>query len=161
MTLYIASAGGSGVSTITGEVATGTSLKTLLQVATPATREIKIAQFAVSFDGSVAAEAIRVELVETDVAATVTALTPTKYDSPSGPVSLCVGGTSATGYNSSNENTPTASRVLFPIELPPTAPFVYDFVPGREPLIAVSKWLRLRVHAPASVNAYCHILWEE
>ena len=55
------------------KVTTGTAIKTLLQIATPSTREIQIVSWGISFDGSAAATPGTVELIQTDVAATVTA----------------------------------------------------------------------------------------
>ena len=54
-------------------VTTGTSIKTLLQLKASATKVLKIKEWGISFDGSAAATPIKVELIETDVAATVTA----------------------------------------------------------------------------------------
>ena len=54
-------------------VTTGTAIKTLLQVKASATTTFKIKEWGISFDGSAAATPIKCELLETDVAATVTA----------------------------------------------------------------------------------------
>ena len=161
MTLYVAHNGASPTTAAQVKVTTGTSIKTLLQVATPSTREIRVVEWAISFDASAAATPIAVELLQTDVAATVTSLTPTLYSSPNGPASLCVGGASATGYTATAEGTITATRVFAAELIAPTAQFVYQFVPGREPVVPVSKFLRIRVTAGAAVNAYCRLVWEE
>ena len=54
-------------------VTTGTAIKTLLQLSTSATKPAKVVEWGISFDGSAAATPIKCELIETDVAATVTA----------------------------------------------------------------------------------------
>jgi hypothetical protein len=54
-------------------VTTGTAIKTMLQVKPGATTVLKIIEWGISFDGSAAATPGKVELIETDVAATVTA----------------------------------------------------------------------------------------
>jgi hypothetical protein len=54
-------------------VTTGTAIKTLLQIATPATSELRVSEWGISFDGTAAATPIKVELIDTNVAATVTA----------------------------------------------------------------------------------------
>ena len=54
-------------------VATGTSIKTLLQVKPSATIQARIVEWGISFSGSAAATPISCELIVTDVAATVTA----------------------------------------------------------------------------------------
>lgn len=161
MVLYVAHNGASPTTAAQVVVTTGTAIKTLLQVATPATREIRLLEWSISFDGSAAATPIKVELLQTDVAATVTSLTPTLYDSPLGPASLCVGGTAATGYTATAEGTIAATRVFAAELIAPTAGYTYQFVPGREPLIPVSKFVRIRVTAGAAVNAYCRLIWQE
>ena len=159
--LYIAANGASPTTAAQVVVTTGTSIKTLLQVATPSTENLKIIEWGISFDGSAAATPIKVELLQTDVAATVTSLTPTVYSPDNAPASLCVGGTSATGYTATAEGTITATR-MFDVQLiAPTNQYVKQFPLGREPLVPVSKFLRIRVTAGAAVNAYCYIVWEE
>ena len=144
------------------KVTTGTAIKTMLQVATPSTVTIKVVEWGISFDGSAAATPIEVELIQTDVAATVTAVTPEPYNLVSdAPASLCVGGTAATGYTASAEGTITATRILDAQLISPTNQYVKQFPLGREPFIPVSKFLRIRVTAAAAVNAYCYIVWEE
>ncbi len=161
-TLYYAANGAFPTTAALVKVTTGTAIKTLLQVATPATVTIKIVEWAISFDGSAAATPIEVELIQTDVAATVTSLTPQAYNlSADAPASLCVGGTSATGYTASAEGTIAATR-LFSVQLiSPTNQFVQQFPLGREPMMPVSKFLRIRVTAGAAVSAYAHLIWEE
>jgi hypothetical protein len=143
-------------------VATGTSIKTLLQVASPSTAEIKVIEWGISFDGSAAATPGVIELLQTDVAATSgTSVTPTLYGNPNGPASLCVGGTGATCHSPSAEGTITATRVLAGGFIAPTNQFVQQFPLGREPMIPVSKFLRVRVKFGTGVNALAYIIWEE
>jgi hypothetical protein len=54
-------------------VTTGTAIKTLLQIATPSTEDLTVVAWGIDFDGTAAAAPIKVELIDTDVAATVTA----------------------------------------------------------------------------------------
>lgn len=158
---YFAANGASPTTAAQVKVTTGAAIKTLLQVATPSTTDIKVIEWGISFDGSAAATPIAVELLQTDVAATVTSLTPTLWGNPNSPASLCVGGTSATGYTATVEGTITATR-MFDVQLiAPTNQYVKQFPLGREPWIPVSKWLRVRVTAGAAVNAYCYVIWEE
>jgi hypothetical protein len=136
--------------------------KTVLQVATPSTQDITIIQAALSFDGISATDAPVIwDLIETDVAATVTSLTPEKYSDPNAPASLCVGGTSATGYNASAEGTIGGSRLLAAGEVHPQSGDRLQLPLGREPGIAVSKFCRLRVLAGAGVNCIPELIWEE
>lgn len=147
-------------------VASGTSLKTLLQ-AKPFI-PMKVVEWGISFDGFAAALPGKVELIETDVAATVTASVDadiTKLSQVADGVAASVGGltlgTSATGYTASAEGTITAVRNLdAPIFLPPTGPFIKQFPLGREPLIQVAKFARIRVLFGTTVNCYCYMVLE-
>lgn len=160
--LYFAANGLSPTTAALVPVATGNAIKTMIQIATPATAEIKVIEWGISFDGSTAATPIRCGLIQTDVAATGgTSLTPTLWGNPNGPASLCIGGTGATNFSPSAEGTTTVAR-LFDIQfIAPTNQYVKQFPLGREPMIPVSKFLRIRVTATATVNCYCYIIWEE
>lgn len=145
-------------------VTTGTSLKTLLQVLPSATKALRIIEWGISFSGYAAAAKIKVELIEVDVAATVTAHVAAgiiKYDAEAlmggdPTTNLIQVGTSHTGYTSTAEGTITASRLLdAPLQLSPTETFIKQFPLGQEPLIQISKYGRIRVHAPAAVDAAC------
>jgi hypothetical protein len=145
-------------------VTTGTAIKTLLQIATPSTEMLRVIEWGISFDGSAAATPIRCELIDTDVAATVTAHVAAgivKLNAPNDVASLVTLGTAATGYTATAEGTITASRVLDCQFVAPTAQYLIQFPLGREPEVAVSRFLRVRVTAAAAVNAYCYICWEE
>lgn len=157
---YIAFNGASPTTAAQVKVATGTSIITLLQVATPSTTGITVIEWGISFDGSAAALPIQCSLIQTDVAATVTSLTPTIFGTDT-TASLCVGGTAATGYTGSAEGTITATRVLDHQLVSPTNQYWKQFPLGREPVVPVSKFLRIRVTAGTTVNAICYINWEE
>lgn len=159
--LYFAANGASPTTAAQVKVTTGTAIKSLLQIATPSTTGITIIEWGISFDGSAAATPIAVELLQTDVAATVTSLTPTVWGDPNAPASLCVGGTTATGYTASAEGTITATRVFDAQLIAPTNQYFKQFPLGREPEVPISKFLRVRVTAGAAVNAYCYVIWEE
>jgi hypothetical protein len=143
-------------------VATGTSIKTLQQVATPSTTGLIVIEWGITFDGisSTAVPGI-CELIQTDVAATSgTSVTPTPYGVDQ-TASLCVGGTGATNFSPSAEGTITATRVFDAVHVPPTGGFVKQFPLGREPFVPVSKFLRVRVKFAATVNAISWIVYEE
>lgn len=146
-------------------VTTGTVIKTLLQVKPSATLIAKIVEWGISFDGSAAAAGIKVELLETDVAATVTAsvandIVKLDADSLMGgdqTTNLIQVGTTSTGYTASGEGSITATRVFDAQLLQPTGPFIKQFPLGREPVIQIAKFARIRVTAAAAVNAYCYM----
>lgn len=142
-------------------VATGATIKTLLQVATPSTAKIIVIAWGISFNGSAAATPGVVELIETDVAATVTSVTPTKYDDPLGPVSACAGGAALTGFTATAEGTITAVRTADAQFIAPTNQFVYEWSLGREFQVPVSKFLRVRATFGTTVNAITWVRWSE
>jgi hypothetical protein len=149
-------------------VTTGTSIKTLLQVKASGTKTFKIVEWGISFDGSAAATPIKAELLETDVAATVTAsvaadIVKTDSDALNGgdpTTNLIQVGTTSTGYTSSGEGSITATRVFDAQLVAPTNQYVKQFPLGREPVVQIAKFGRVRVTAGAAVNAYCYMVVE-
>lgn len=145
-------------------VATGTAIKTLLQIATPSTTPMRVTAWGISFDGSAAATPGKVELLQTDVAATVTAAVANdiyRYNDPNAPASLMTLGTTGTGYTATAEGTITNTRQGDTQLIAPTGQYVYQFPLGREFEVPVSKFLRIRVNFATTVNALCWIEWEE
>src|ERR1700741_2705617 len=135
-------------------VATGTAIKTMLQVKPDATTVLKVVEWGISFDGSAAATPGKVELIETDVAATVTASVAndiTKYDGAAiaqgdPTTALIAVGTTSTGSTASAEGTITAVRNLAgPEFIAPTTQYQFQFPLGREPIIQNGKFGRIRV----------------
>lgn len=149
-------------------VTTGATIKTLLQVKASATAPFKVKRWGISFNGSAAATPGQVELLETDVAATVTAAVANdimKYDGLAiaggdQTTNLFPVGTTSTGYTSTGEGTITAVRIFDMQYLPPTAPYVMQFELGLEPMVQISKFLRIRVTFGTAVNCYCWVLVE-
>lgn len=161
MTLYIAANGAMPTTAALAAVTTGTTVKTMLQVATPSTRDIIVVEWGISFDGTPAA--IKCELIQTDVAATVTAHVAAgvqPYDDPNGPASLMTLGTAATGYTASAEGSITATR-YGDVQQVTSNQYVKAWPLGREWKVPVSKFLRVRVTAAVSVNATCYVIWQE
>lgn len=168
MALYLIANGPSPTTAAQAVVATGTAIKTLLQVKASATIQAKIKEWGISFDGFAAAAPIKVELLETDVAATVTAHVAAgivKYDASAlgggdPTTNLIQVGTAATGYTGTAEGTITATR-MFDVQLiAPTNQYVKQFPLGLEPVIAIDKFGRIRVTPGTTVNAYCYMLVE-
>lgn len=169
MALYLIANGPQQTTAAFAAVTTGTAIKTLLQVKPSATIVAKIVEWGISFDGSAAATPGKVELIETDVAATVTAhvlADITKLDAAalSGgnqTTNLIQVGTSATGYTATAEGSITAVRNLdAPQFIAPTTQFVKQFPLGREPIIQIDKFARIRVTFGTAVNAYAYMIVE-
>lgn len=166
MALYLIQNGAVGTTAAPVAVTTGTAIKTMLQFKPSATCTAKIVEWGISFDGSAAATPGKIELMESDVAATVTATALadiTKYDgdalSNGDPTTNLIQiGTTATGYTASSEGTTTVSRMFDLQLLPPTGPYVKQFPLGREPVLQVAKFARIRVTFGTAINAYCYMI---
>lgn len=144
-------------------VTTGTAIKTLLQI--KPFNVTRIVAWGVSFDGSVAGAGIKCELVDTGtVFGMVTASVDAdvlKFGSGEQAVASVAGltmGTAATGYTASAEGTITACKVFDAQLVQPTNQYVYEFSLGREPIVVIGNCCRIRVTAPAAVNAYAFLL---
>jgi hypothetical protein len=154
-------------------VATGTSTKTMLQIATPATRQLQVITWGYSLSilpGAVGS----VELIQSNVASTAGtahiasgANTSIYSLDPNAPASLMTVGTGATGYTFGTLGTPTATRVLDLQQIPITAGEAtlndpYQFVLDERPIVAASAFLQVRATMPTSgVNLVCWITWDE
>jgi hypothetical protein len=144
-------------------VTTGTSLKTMLQVATPSTLALDVVAWGVSFSGSTFGTKVQCELIQTDVAATVTTLSghSVAVTEPADLGTQVTFGTSATGYTASAEGTITATRLLDAELVDGSAAYSYTWSLGNYPRLPISRFLRIRVSTTAAVNAICWITWQE
>lgn len=149
------------------KVTTGAAIKTMLQIATPSTREIQLISWGFTLD-AVPASAGQVELIQTDVAATVVAHVASGVQplDPNAPASLMTLSTTGTGYTASGEGTVTATRTFDVGLIPPTAgaddlTYYYQFMPDERPIIAISKFLRVRATFGAAVNMTTWVCWDE
>ena len=149
-------------------VTTGTAIKTLLQVVPSATLGTHIVEWGISFDGAAMAAGIEVELLETDVAATVTAhvtagivrLDEAAVQGGDPVTNLIQVGTAATGYTASAEGSITTSRMFDAQFIDPAANYVLQFPLGERPYMKPGAFTRVRVKAAAAVNAICYIVVE-
>jgi hypothetical protein len=153
------------------KVTTGTSIKTMLQIATPSNRQLQVISWGFSVDAPPATTSVGVvELLQTDVAATVTAHAASGVQplDPNAPASLVTLSTSGTGYTASAEGTITGTRTFDAIDVPGLSaggsgiePYSYQFMPDERPIVGVSKFLRVRATFGAAVNLRCWITWDE
>jgi hypothetical protein len=149
-------------------VTTGTAIKSLLQVKASATLGFHVVEWGISFDGSAAATPGIVELVETDVAATVTASAAAdihKLDAAAlmggdPTTNLLPVGTTSTGYTSTGEGTITSVRQLDVQHIMGANQYVMQFPLGERPFVQISKFLRIRVKFAAAINAICYVVVE-
>lgn len=146
-------------------VTTGTNIKTLLQVKASATLPFRVCAWGISFDGAAAATPGIVELLETDVAATVTALANADLHKIDGDAliggdvttNLLPVGTASTGFTATAEGTITAIRQFDVQHIAPTSQYIYQWPLGTEPVVQISKFLRVRVKFATAVNAICWV----
>lgn len=152
-------------------ISTGTAIKTILQLTAPATRQLVICGWGMTFDDPPGADAV-FELVETDVAATVTAHVASGINKllPGIPASLLTLGASATGYNGTVEGAITTVRVFDTLsvssvsaEAAPLMSFYKNFEQtGIPPVVDISKNLRVRATTPTTaVDMRCFVDIEE
>lgn len=154
--------------TAQASVTTGTSIKTMLQIATPSTRQIQLISWGFSIDDTAGADGV-VELLQTDVAATVTAHVAAGVQplDPNSPASLMTLSTTATGYTATAEGSTTASRMFDAVSLSSTTSespytYVYQWMPDERPIVAISKFLRVRATtATTAVDMRCWVCFDE
>lgn len=145
-------------------VATGTSIKTMLQLATPSTRQCQLISWGFSID---AAQVGTVELLQTDTAATVTAHVAAGIQplDPNAPASLLAGGVNLTGFTASGEGVVGTTRTFDVVRTLATAASIveyeYQFMPDERPIIAISRFLRIRVTFGTTTNMLCFFVWDE
>lgn len=132
-------------------------IKTMLQIAPPAGRYLTV----VSWGYTITAASVltSIELIQTDVAATVTAhvaagVQPQDQAGPASPLTL---GASATGYTASAEGTVAATRQFDVQDVAATNPtnlsYFYQFMPDERPSIAASTFLRVRATATTATGS--------
>lgn len=139
-------------------VTTGTTIKTMQQLATPSTRLIKILSWGYSCDDPPGADSV-FELIQADTAATVTAYAAADLQPmhPGIPASLLTVGVSASGYTSSSETAPTATKIFDAVsvssvsaEAAAAMKHVQRWEWDDAPVVAVSSFVRVRATTPTT-----------
>lgn len=165
MTLYVAWNTAMPTTAARTAVTTGTAIKTMLQVATPASKSIRVVRWGVRLNSAPTA-VVRAELVDTNVAATVTAHVAAGVqpytDGTSGLASSMTLGASATGYTATAEGSITATRTGDETILAVgQSTYDYEWSMGREFEVTVSRFLRVRMTTATAVDALCFVVWDE
>jgi hypothetical protein len=83
------------------------------------------------------------------------------YNDPNAVASLVTLGTAATGYTASAEGTITATRYADFQLVAPTNQYVFQWPLAQEFVVLPGRFLRVRVTAAATVNAWCGVIWAE
>lgn len=153
-------------------VTTGTATKTMFQLAVPATRQFTVISWGYTVDQLPTTTNIgRIELIETDTAATVTAHVASGVQPllPNAPASLATLSTAGTGYTASAEGTIAVTRtfdedIMLGAGWAGASPAMYDyqFMPDERPVVNLSKFLRVRaLFSVIAVDLLCWVVWEE
>lgn len=145
------------------KVATGTGVKTMLQIAPPSGTNLELISWGYELDAVPGSGSSIIELLETDTAATVTAHNANAiYNSdPNGQPSLLTVGAAATGFTASAEGSAfTSARVFGAFLISSTAGASqlndsYQFVPDERDGVLGGRFLRVRVNFAATVNMLC------
>jgi hypothetical protein len=146
-------------------VSTGTSVKTMLQLATPSSRMLQVVSWGFSISG---AQAGTVSLCAENAGDTVTAHVASGLMPMDGnlPASLLTLGTTATGYTASAQASPTTVRMFDSQLIAGTAGdnelnYSYQFLPDEQPVVNISSWLKIKASFSVAVNMQCYINWAE
>lgn len=157
--LYISWSGDASALTaqLAGVSLTSATLKTVQQVAP--TKKIRVVEWGFQFL-AVPSSPVQVELIQTDVAATVTAGQISRYNDTTGDTSDATVSTSGTGYNATAEGTITATRLLS--QKIYQADFAQQFPLGREAEVEAGKFLRVRARQAtgSSLTIVSYVIWE-
>jgi hypothetical protein len=137
-------------------IATGTAIKTHLQLTATANQEPTIVAWGVDFE-TVPTAFVHCELIQTTTVAggSPTAVTPTPMQTPA------VAAVTTAGFGPSTEGTVVATTKVFDAHLVMANSFAWEFSLGREPRLAASQVLRVRMTTSVTINALCWIMFEE
>jgi hypothetical protein len=152
---------------------TGTAIRTMLQIRPAIGQIIRPIAWGCSFDGSAAATPGVVELIETDVGATMSTAFGVNDVQPYGNANGTANTAGATGVplnlstatsgfatGAVTEGTTTASRMADVQQIAPTNQYTMQWPLGREFEVIPQRYLRVRVTFSASVDMICWILFE-
>lgn len=140
---------------VTGEIVTGTSTKTLVQIIAAANHRVLVDYIAVSFKGVVPTDApILVEVLRQSTAGTMSALTPKKLNDADDETLQTTAQHTASGE-------PTAGDILFSAEVHPQGSKVWHMPMHKRLVVKGGGRLGVRVTAGVSTSAVAEIGFEE
>lgn len=129
--------------------------KTVIELTAPSTATARLVQWAVTFDASTPAVAIKVEIVRYVSSGTGTVYTPLKYNGEGqARAALCT----AKVNDTVEPATPVSIEVYY---VPNTGGFVMQYPLGRECYLIPSTTIGLRVTSAAVVNCSANLVFEE
>jgi hypothetical protein len=140
---------------VTGQISTGTSAKTLMQIVAASNHALLIDEISISFDGtSNTATPIKVDVLRQTTAGTMSSLTPVKDPDDSDETLQVTAQHTATAE-------PTAGDVLLSEHIHPQQGYTWQAPFGRSIKVGGGDRLGIRVTAGASVNALARVAGEE
>ena len=140
---------------VTGQIATGTSAKTLLQVVAGSNHALRVQRLKVSFEGTdLDAAPVQVRVLRQTTAGTMSALTPVKLDD-SGADALDV-----TAQHTATAE-PTAGDLVDALFVHATSGYELVLPLGQEIVIGAGDRLGIEVTAAADVDAIATLHGEE
>jgi hypothetical protein len=146
---------GVGFATVTGEITTGTSVKTLIQVVAAANHRLRVREISISFKGILGTDApILVQVLRQTTAGTMSALTPVKLNDSDDETLQVTAQHTATAE-------PTAGDVLMSEEVHPQSGYTWQSPFGGEIPVKGGGRLGVRVTAGASTSAVVRIFGDE
>jgi hypothetical protein len=139
----------------TVRVATGTSIKTLLQGTAPSSRRIEICGWQIDMDGN--PDGV-VELIHTTTVAgtSPTAVVPTVWSDPSGPAAL-----STWGFSPSAEGTVVTTTRILDLHNIKANQSTFWFPLAERPVVPASGVVRVRVSMTTGANALAMVFFTE
>jgi hypothetical protein len=131
--------------------------KSILELATAASDRAKIVEWGLTFDGVTAANTpVKCEMGRFSAAVTTaTTLAGGKLDAGDG------GQSATTKHTTTVEGAGTIDADAMILRVPPTQGFVYQAPLGREEVVPVSSFWRMRLTAAQAVNASFWLVWDE
>ena len=139
----------------TGEIATGTSAKTMLQLVAASNHRVKVHEWSIAFKGiNNAHSPVKVRLLRQSSAGTTSSLTVNKWDSTDAETLQLTAGENATVE-------PTADCVLDAQEIHPQTGYTWQAPFGRELVVPGGTRLGIEVTAANDVTAIATVKGEE
>lgn len=136
-------------------VASGTALKTLLQLTAPSTNDLVIVAWGIDFD-TVPTAVVKAELINTTTVAGTgaTAVTPT-------PVADAGASSATAGFSPTAEGTVVATTRVFDQKNLWSNSYAWEWSLQREPELQASNVLRVRVTTATTINCLTWIMYVE
>lgn len=137
-------------------IATGTAIKTHLQITAPTTQDPVIVAWGVDFE-TTPSVFVHAELIQTTTVAGTgaTAVTPSPIRSGTTPCATTA------GFAPTAEGTVVATTKVFDDKILLSNSFAWEFSLGREPVLSASQVCRIRLTTATTINALCWIIFEE